>query len=360
MRASKIQCHYADLNNAAQQFTRQSEGTQQLLRAVQHCLQQLQGGAWRGKGANTFYAELEREVLPGVQRLISALREASSATQRIGQRLEQAEREAGALFMGGASNADGRGGGDSVVLQTNEQEDEEEAEPTEQERKDAIIADLEQYGIAVTGAWSLAELETLQDTIHAVANHLEEFAVQQYPPPGLGEAYTPQVIFRGLFGALTFERGSGSTSSQGWWGRYSASSDKITLWDNAFKNVLTSFASLPQDQKQAASTTFLILHELGHVLEQSQIRLPNGNFRSLLEEFNRTNTGNLAGGTSGYTYRARSSDVDYEYQADAVANWLNSSFNDSDAGRARQSQMNSIMRMLIYARYGRPGQPIPQ
>ncbi|MCE7948632.1 MAG: hypothetical protein DYG88_14500 [Chloroflexi bacterium CFX4] len=76
MPASKIQCHSADLNNAVQQFTRQSEGTQQLLRTVQNCLQQLQGGAWRGKGANTFYAELEREVLPGVQRLISALRAA--------------------------------------------------------------------------------------------------------------------------------------------------------------------------------------------------------------------------------------------------------------------------------------------
>ena len=359
MSASKIQCHYADLNNAAQQFTRQSEGTQQLLRTVQNCLQQLQGGAWRGKGANTFYAELEREVLPSVQRLIGALREASSATQRIGQTLEQAEREAGALFTGGTGDADGRGGGEGTVEQTPNQA-ENVSEPTEQERKDAIIADLAKYGITIEGQWSLAELEILQGTIHDVANRLKDFAAQQYPPPGLGESYTAQVLFRGIFGDLTLERGSGNTSPQGWWGRYSASSDKITLWNNAFKNVLNSFGGLPQDEKQAASTRFLILHELGHVLEQRQLRLPNGSFRSLLEQFNRTNTGVLSGGTAGYTYRARSSDVDYEYQADAVANWLNGSFNDSDAGRARQGQMDSIMRMLIYARYGRPGQPIPQ
>ncbi len=295
-----------------------------------------------------------------MERLISALRDASSATQRIGQLLEQAEREAGALFMGGAGDADGRGGGDLFVLETTEQQGEEEAELTEQERKDAIIADLATYGITLSGTWSLAELETLQSTIHDVANHLKAFATQQYPPPGLGESYTPQVIFRGIFGTLTFERGSGSESSQGWWGRYSASSDKITLWDKAFKNVLNSFSNLPQDQKQAASTRFLILHELGHVLEERQLRLPDGRFRSLLEQFNRTNTGSLSGGTSGYSYKARSSDVDYEYQADAVANWLNSSFNNSDTGRARQRQMDSIMRMLIYTRYGRPGQPIPQ
>ena len=252
--------------------------------------------------------------------------------------------------MGGGDDPNARGGGDPFVLETTEQQGEEDAQPTEQERKDAIVADLSRYSITITGEWSLAELETLQGTIYDVANPLKEFTTQQYPPPGLGESYTPQVIFRGIFGTLTFERGSGSTSSQGWWGRYSASSDKITLWDKAFKNVLNSFSSLPQDQKQAASTRFLILHELGHVLEERQLRLPDGRFRSLLEQFNRTNTGNLSGGTSGYPYKARSSDVDYEYQADAVANWLNGSFNDSDAGRARQRQMDSIMRMLIYTR----------
>ncbi|MCE7948637.1 MAG: WXG100 family type VII secretion target [Chloroflexi bacterium CFX4] len=361
MSASKIQCHYADLNNAAQQFTRQSEGTQQLLRTVQNCLQQLQGGAWRGKGANTFYAELEREVLPGVQRLISALREASSATQRIGQTLEQAEREAGALFVGGDADADGRGGGEGEVSQQGENN----AGPTDQERKDAIIADLATYGITLTGTWSLADLQKLQSAVHATANRLTSFAANHYED--FEFKYTPQTVFKRLFGNLTFERGVGADRNGeeegGAWAWYS--SNTITLWNSALNGVLKTFAG----QSSTNSSRFLIMHELGHDLENMPILVRNpetGLYErtTVLEYFTSSSedNANLGNGTAGYTYRARSQLNWEEYMADGVANWLYGTFDDSDAGRARREQMDTLMRGLIYAEFGIPisEQPRPE
>ncbi len=361
MSASKIQCHYADLNNAAQQFTRQSEGTQQLLRTVQTCLQQLQGGAWRGKGANTFYAELEREVLPGVERLISALRNASSATQRIGQLLEQTEREVGALFMGGAGDAEGYGGGDGdgIPEQTNEEPVLDEAA-----RKKALENELREYGITLSGTWSLSELEMLRATVDAAANRLQSFAADEYTRNGLLFPYTPQQVFRRIFGDLTFVRGEGTDSNGdeegGRWGQYDH--QRITLWGKAFTNRLRTFSERSIEESMA----FLTMHELGHDLNREMVLVKRGD--DLFERLTTRNyyqetsqrlfgTGSDAG-TAGYTYIARTqhSDMWLEYQADAVANWLDGTFDDTDDGRTRQAQMDGIMRALIFNKFGHPEQ----
>lgn len=96
--AGKIQCQYQDLGQAANKFKQESDQTRQLYQKVSQCVQQLQGGDWIGKGAQNFFREMNDLVNPGMQRLVNALNDASSATQRIVQAFQQAENEAGGIF----------------------------------------------------------------------------------------------------------------------------------------------------------------------------------------------------------------------------------------------------------------------
>jgi len=104
--APKIQADYDGLNEIAKHFAAKAQDTNRLIQTVDRCVDELRRGAWIGKGASQFYAEMEREVSPAMLRLRNALNDASSATTRIAQVLERHEREAAALFYGG----DGAGG----------------------------------------------------------------------------------------------------------------------------------------------------------------------------------------------------------------------------------------------------------
>lgn len=110
MSAPKIQADYGSLGEIAKHFASKAQETNSLIQTIGRCIDSLQRGGWLGKGASQFYAEMQNEVSPAMQRLRSALDDASSATSRIAQALEQHEREAGALFMNGAGAAAGAGG----------------------------------------------------------------------------------------------------------------------------------------------------------------------------------------------------------------------------------------------------------
>ena len=112
MSAPKIQADYDSLNEIARHFAARAQDTNRLIQTVDRCVDELRRGAWIGKGASQFYAEMEREVSPAMLRLRNALNDASSATTRIAQALERHEREAAALFYGGdgASSAVSAGG----------------------------------------------------------------------------------------------------------------------------------------------------------------------------------------------------------------------------------------------------------
>jgi WXG100 family type VII secretion target len=85
-------------------FVQFSEIMRQLHRHMMHCVDQLQSGAWRGRGADTFYADMHSEVLPAMERLTQALAESSRAVTAIAACFQQAEREAGMLFIGNDVN----------------------------------------------------------------------------------------------------------------------------------------------------------------------------------------------------------------------------------------------------------------
>jgi len=98
MGAPRIQADYDSLDQIAANFSKESDQTRQLLQTVKSCVDQLRGGGWIGKGADSFYKEMEEVVNPAMQRMMSALAEAASATKRVADALRKAEEEGCALF----------------------------------------------------------------------------------------------------------------------------------------------------------------------------------------------------------------------------------------------------------------------
>lgn len=100
--ANRIQADYDRLASAAASFAHESETATRLFSQVKQLVEQLQGGAWIGAGAESFFQEMNELVLPGVSRLINALRDAGGASKRIAEALRQAEEECARLFQGEA------------------------------------------------------------------------------------------------------------------------------------------------------------------------------------------------------------------------------------------------------------------
>lgn len=111
--ADIIQANYDQLADVAKRFGTQSETTAQTLQSITRVLDKLQGGDWIGRGSDAFFAEVENEVLPGIRRLIDALRQAGQVTNEISTLIQQADEEASAPFRNGNGSGITTGGGTS-------------------------------------------------------------------------------------------------------------------------------------------------------------------------------------------------------------------------------------------------------
>ncbi|MBO9308488.1 MAG: WXG100 family type VII secretion target [Chloroflexi bacterium] len=105
--ADKIQADYDQLEQIAAQFAQQGDQTLALWRQAYNCMSQLRDGGWIGVGANRFYDEMESLVLPGLERLVNALRAGSAQAARIAQVLRAAEEQAGQLFLPNGTSSNG-------------------------------------------------------------------------------------------------------------------------------------------------------------------------------------------------------------------------------------------------------------
>lgn len=101
MGADVIQAQYDQLEQIAVRFGRQAEATGQTTQRVQQSLRALQAGGWKGRGAAAFFGEMDRSVLPSMQRLAAALQQSQSVTRQISQVMRTAEEEASRPFRGG-------------------------------------------------------------------------------------------------------------------------------------------------------------------------------------------------------------------------------------------------------------------
>jgi WXG100 family type VII secretion target len=107
MPSNRVRVDHDQLAQISRGFQTESDSAKSLIQSVRQSMDTLQGGDWVGPGATAFYAEMTGDVLPSLNRLSSALGEASRVTQRISAAFRQAETEAAAVLRG----QPGQGGG---------------------------------------------------------------------------------------------------------------------------------------------------------------------------------------------------------------------------------------------------------
>jgi WXG100 family type VII secretion target len=95
-----IQARYDQLEQIAVRFGQQAEAAAQTTQRVQQSMRALQAGGWEGRGAAAYFGEMERSVLPSMQRLAAALQQSQTVTRQISQVLQAAEEEASRPFRG--------------------------------------------------------------------------------------------------------------------------------------------------------------------------------------------------------------------------------------------------------------------
>lgn len=98
MRTDIICADYSQLERIVQRFQQTSEKIQLLHQSVEKPLNRLKSGGWDGKGADSFYTEMDRMVIPAIVRLKKALAQAARVTAHMSQTVKTAEEEAAALF----------------------------------------------------------------------------------------------------------------------------------------------------------------------------------------------------------------------------------------------------------------------
>jgi len=89
--AERISVNYEELEQISKLFDQQFDRTEDLVKTIRACMEQLQSGGWIGLGAESFYAEMEELVFPGLDRLCQAFQMASETTMQAAERYAEAE-----------------------------------------------------------------------------------------------------------------------------------------------------------------------------------------------------------------------------------------------------------------------------
>lgn len=111
MPPARVRADHHSLSQVAQSFNKTADTNQKLVQQLKSKLDTLRGGDWIGKGADTFYAEMDSQILPSLQRLIKALHNSARVTTKISQLMQQADEDVGRLFKGGLDGSGAAGGG---------------------------------------------------------------------------------------------------------------------------------------------------------------------------------------------------------------------------------------------------------
>ena len=90
----KIEVKYDEMDQISGRFDNQAGEIQQMMQNVRAKMEDLHNGGWIGRGSDSFFAEMQGEVLPAVTRLQQALEQASHVARQINDTMKQAEEEA--------------------------------------------------------------------------------------------------------------------------------------------------------------------------------------------------------------------------------------------------------------------------
>jgi WXG100 family type VII secretion target len=114
MPASKIRGDYDALSTVSKLLNKESEASRATLGRLKSHIQTLEDGAWIGRGASAFYAEMSGSMLPALRGLTEALAGGAGSLNRVAALIHQAEEEAAQLFSGAGGGSGGGGGGSAA------------------------------------------------------------------------------------------------------------------------------------------------------------------------------------------------------------------------------------------------------
>lgn len=109
MGAPRIRVEYDNLTQIAKTFMKQGEATKSTSNRLVRQVDVLHGGHWIGRGADTFYQEMESSILPSLNGLAEALAMADRVSRGIIKIMHETEEDAASLIqvfeMGGLISA---------------------------------------------------------------------------------------------------------------------------------------------------------------------------------------------------------------------------------------------------------------
>jgi WXG100 family type VII secretion target len=106
MAVPRVRGNYDELAQIAKTFGAQADQIDGVAQRLKQNKEVLRNGGWVGKGADAFYAEMDTQVLPAVQRLTQALRTGGQVTAQISAIIQQVETEVAALFRSTGAGSD--------------------------------------------------------------------------------------------------------------------------------------------------------------------------------------------------------------------------------------------------------------
>lgn len=98
MSADVIQAQYEQLEEITRRFRRQTDLQAALQKRLRDRVGKLRSAGWAGRGPDAFYAEMENQVFPAMNRPIGALQAGQKITLGIIAIMQQAEQEAARPF----------------------------------------------------------------------------------------------------------------------------------------------------------------------------------------------------------------------------------------------------------------------
>jgi WXG100 family type VII secretion target len=103
--ANVIQTDYEQLAQIARVFEEQHATVTRQLKALQDAVNVLRNGGWEADAATAFFADMDGDVFPGIERLAQALVLAGDTTTQIAQTFKQAEQEGAGYFNASGDNS---------------------------------------------------------------------------------------------------------------------------------------------------------------------------------------------------------------------------------------------------------------
>jgi WXG100 family type VII secretion target len=100
MTSKRTRADHDELGAAAKKWAAEAEHARQMVASLKQCMDTLQGGDWVGQGASAFYAEMNGQVLPALQRMAKALESAARTTHAISREAKEAEQAASDMLNG--------------------------------------------------------------------------------------------------------------------------------------------------------------------------------------------------------------------------------------------------------------------